>query len=174
MKSNFRFVQVIALLVVLVAGCGAETTTDIRVIATTNVVATDIRSEEESIVCKQIIFSYAILGRNGFESNIASICPDGTDKRRLTHDAYGNFSAAWSPDGSEIAFLSTRSGTRQLHVMDQDGGNNRQITFGPETVDWDWFWLPDGNKIAVLTTGVDVGGELASSGYSHKRNYSPD
>jgi Tol biopolymer transport system component len=53
----------------------------------------------------------------------------------------------WSPDGSMIAFASTRSGTRQLYVMNANGKNVRQVTdlnnMGGRST-----WSPDGTKLA--------------------------
>jgi dipeptidyl aminopeptidase/acylaminoacyl peptidase len=54
----------------------------------------------------------------------------------------------WSPDGTQLAFLSDRTGgERQLYVMSARGGEPRQLTSmnghaGPAT------WSPDGTKIA--------------------------
>lgn len=45
----------------------------------------------------------------------------GTQLRRLTTDAGSNEDPTWSPDGRFIAFTTTRSGKRQLYLMDMDG-----------------------------------------------------
>ncbi|MCH6569200.1 MAG: PD40 domain-containing protein, partial [Acidobacteria bacterium] len=34
----------------------------------------------------------------------------------------------WSPDGRHIAFQSTRTGSKQIFIMNADGKNLRQIT----------------------------------------------
>jgi TolB protein len=39
-----------------------------------------------------------------------------------------NFSPAWSADGSKLAFSSARSGSSEIWVTDQSGGNARQAT----------------------------------------------
>jgi TolB protein len=39
-------------------------------------------------------------------------------------------SPAWSPDGGLIAFTSRRSGVDHLYLINADGTNERQITFG--------------------------------------------
>jgi Tol biopolymer transport system component len=106
-----------------------------------------VEQPSESETCRQIIFSYAVWGRNGFERNVVSTCPDGTEKERLTVDGIGSGRPLWSPDGSQIAFLSGRSGGAQLRVMDADGGSERQITQGLDIVDY--AWLPEGDKLSV-------------------------
>jgi TolB protein len=53
---------------------------------------------------------------------------------------------SFSPDGSQIVFMSNRiGGKRQLWIMDRDGGNQRQLTSFPFEV-WDPVWIkyPDG------------------------------
>lgn len=60
---------------------------------------------------------------------------------------------AWSPDGSKIAFRSTRTGggINNIFVMNADGTDPIQLTH--ETVDCGLpAWSPDGNKIAFDVT----------------------
>ncbi len=45
----------------------------------------------------------------------------GSQVRQLTADAGWNEDPTWSPDGRFIAFTTTRSGKRQIYVMDADG-----------------------------------------------------
>ena len=53
----------------------------------------------------------------------------------------------WSPDGSQLAFLSDRAGTeRQLYVMSARGGEPRQLTKLPGDAGTA-SWSPDGTKI---------------------------
>ena len=39
-----------------------------------------------------------------------------------------NESPHWSPDGRHIAYQSSRTGTKQIFVMNADGNNSRQVT----------------------------------------------
>jgi len=58
----------------------------------------------------------------------------------------------YSPDGSRIAFVSTRSGQRQIWVSDSAGGNLVQVTsLGPNSLN-DPRWSPDGGRIAFVNT----------------------
>ena len=36
-----------------------------------------------------------------------------------------NFLPAWSPDGTKIAFTTTRDGNAEIYVMNRDGSNRR-------------------------------------------------
>lgn len=54
-----------------------------------------------------------------------------------------------SPDGSELAFLSKRSGTRQVWLLPLHGGEARQFTFITGGVK-DMAWVPDGSGLVVV------------------------
>jgi len=70
---------------------------------------------------------------------------DGDNPRALTNR--DDIDPTWSPDGSMIAFASSRAGQRQLFVMNADGSNVRQVTdlndMGGRS-----SWSPDGTKLA--------------------------
>ena len=64
----------------------------------------------------------------------------------------------YSPDGSHVAFISDRSGSRQLWVADADGANHVEWS-QPFEVDMPMpAWAPDGSRIAFAG--------LASSGHT--------
>jgi len=52
----------------------------------------------------------------------------GEERRLLLDSVEGNIDPAWSPDGSMIAFASTRSGTAEIWVVNADGTGLRQLT----------------------------------------------
>ena len=52
----------------------------------------------------------------------------------------------WSPDGREIAFISDRSGNRDIWTIPAEGGEPRQITFDPGAETWQ-IYSPDGKWI---------------------------
>jgi len=71
--------------------------------------------------------------------------------RRLTRHPGIDTEPSWSPTGRDIAFVSDRAGANAPHVfiMDADGGNVRQLTFGgfhtqPR-------WSPKGDTIVYTT-----------------------
>jgi len=59
---------------------------------------------------------------------------------------------AWSPDGSQIAFSSRRSGTSHVYVMNADGTGTRRLTTGKKN-DSHPTWSPDGTRLAFERDG---------------------
>ncbi len=49
-------------------------------------------------------------------------------QRRLTHYPGLDTYVDWHPNGSQIAFSSTRNGNFNIFVMDAEGGNIKQVT----------------------------------------------
>ena len=70
---------------------------------------------------------------------------DGDNVRQLTDDPGWDWAPTWSPDGTRIAFASTRSddgvAEGDIYVMDADGGNVQQLT-DDLGVDWSPAWSP--------------------------------
>ena len=66
---------------------------------------------------------------------------------RLTNAIGDDRAATYSPDGTKLAFDTTRDGNNEVYVMDSDGSNPRRLTYDPG---WDWgqAWSPDGRWIA--------------------------
>lgn len=85
---------------------------------------------------------------------------DGTGLTRLTSAAGHDQFPAWSPDGSKITFISARTGTGQVWVMDSDGANQRQLTFDAPLKGQLPDWSPDGTRIAYSTGDPALGSDL--------------
>jgi dipeptidyl aminopeptidase/acylaminoacyl peptidase len=61
----------------------------------------------------------------------------------------------WSPDGSQLAFLSARNGSkRQIYVLPMDGGEAWPLTNEKGGVGT-YSWSPDGMRVAYLARGAD-------------------
>lgn len=109
----------------------------------------------------------------------------GAQVARLTKSTGIDVSPAWSPDGSQIAFVSERSGGAQIYVMAADGSGVRRVTFqGAHNTDP--AWSPDGKQIAfvsrdgvfdVFTVRVDGTGMTRitqAAGDNEDPSWSPD
>jgi dipeptidyl aminopeptidase/acylaminoacyl peptidase len=57
---------------------------------------------------------------------------------------------SWSPDGSQIAFISDRSGRFATYLISSAGGLARRV-FEHHYPDWDLDWSPDGRRLAVVS-----------------------
>lgn len=68
--------------------------------------------------------------------------------RQLTFSDSKNSAPAISPDGSQVAFTSTRTEKPQLWLLPLDGGEARRLTDLPQGVGGGAVWSPDGTKIA--------------------------
>jgi Tol biopolymer transport system component len=71
--------------------------------------------------------------------------------RSLTADAGSqNVQPAWSPDGTQIAFSSNRSGTYQIYVLDLSTLAVTRVT-NDSAHDYQPNWSRDGTKIAYVS-----------------------
>ncbi|MFD3574974.1 S41 family peptidase [Streptomyces sp. NPDC058644] len=58
-----------------------------------------------------------------------------------------------SPDGTTIAWTSTRDGAPEVHVAPVDGGSSRRLTYWGSSRTAVRGWTPDGRVLAVSTAG---------------------
>ena len=61
----------------------------------------------------------------------------------------------WSPDGTQIAFLSTRSEKAQIYVIPVDGGEARAVTSLKQGIGGGIAWSPDGTQIAFTAVPIE-------------------
>lgn len=59
-------------------------------------------------------------------------------------------SPVWSPDGNQIAFVSSRDGQSQIYIISKHGGEARQVTFSKNGAT-NPVWSPCGKKLAFST-----------------------
>jgi dipeptidyl aminopeptidase/acylaminoacyl peptidase len=86
---------------------------------------------------------------------IWSVDPQGgTPPRQLTRGPGQDTSPRWSPDGTQLAFVSNRGGSPQLHLLPADGGEAAPLGELPGAPS-ELRWAPDGRSL-VLTAAVPV------------------
>jgi len=61
-----------------------------------------------------------------------------------------NYLAAWSPDGTKLAYTLSTGGNQEIYVMNKDGSGQRRLTTHPE-IDTSPTWSPNGNQIAWVS-----------------------
>lgn len=69
--------------------------------------------------------------------------------RQLTYSAKEESSPRWSPDGTQLAFLSNRDDQQQVYVLRMSGGEAGAVTKGKRSVRA-FAWSPDGKQMAFL------------------------
>jgi len=74
---------------------------------------------------------------------------NGANPTRLTTDASDN-APTWSPDGSQVAFMSARDGNWEIYIVDLANPEPRRLTTNPAN-DGLPTWSPDGQRIAFLS-----------------------
>ena len=92
------------------------------------------------------------------QHNLALINPDGTNLRTLTVSTRGenDLDAAWSPDGTRIAFARMADNTSfplAIHLINADGTNLVRIS-PAGVLDDTPDWSPDGQRIAFTNQDI--------------------
>lgn len=113
---------------------------------------TQTTTPQQPAACKKI----ALVLIDGANSDIYTVCPDGSELVNITNEWLADFDPAWSPDGGRIAFATTRWGnTSHIYIMDADGKYPQRLTEDYENTKP--IWLPNGHQVAFLTTdGQDI------------------
>lgn len=84
--------------------------------------------------------------RGGDAYQIYTVGSGGADLVRLTFTSARNDHPAWSPDGRTLAFVSERSGRRELFLMNADGTDQRALVVDQGDIRLPRF-SPDGRWI---------------------------
>jgi eukaryotic-like serine/threonine-protein kinase len=90
--------------------------------------------------------------------NTVSIHPLDTTltSAAIVSSTFWDYHPAFSPDGGQIAFSSSRSGDAvQIWLSAADGSRARQLTYGPSDWQGSPSWSPDGRRIAFDSRHAD-------------------
>jgi dipeptidyl aminopeptidase/acylaminoacyl peptidase len=105
----------------------------------------------------RIVFSVSRtdLEANKRRTDLWLVAADGSGLKRLTTHEASDTSPRFAPDGAAIYFLSTRSGSSQVHRIPADGGEAEQVT--KLALDVDGFLPSPDGKTLVLAVSVYPG-----------------
>ena len=107
-----------------------------------------LEATEEPILPCNITFES---DRDG-NREIYSMHADGSAQVNLTNDPADDYDPVWSPDGTQIAFVSNRSeGGQHIFVMNADGSDVTKVTTLGDSQFPDWS--PTGDKIGYSAEG---------------------
>jgi len=84
---------------------------------------------------------------------------DGERIKRLTNNGSLNLNPSWSPDGSEIAFLSYRSGRPEMVILSSNGELRKAFPQQKGDLNLAPDWSPDG-KLIAFTGSRDGNSEI--------------
>ena len=105
--------------------------------------------------------AYSMVVRSNFSSDIVTSNLDGSDLRKLTDDKATDSHPAWSPNGTQIVFVSDRSDssdnpTSGLYIVDSDGSKLRSLDVPVHaSSDYPPAWSPAGDRIAFVSNQED-------------------
>ena len=109
--------------------------------------------------------------RDEYLSNIWLVGADGGEPRRFTTGPGRDARPRWSPDGTRLAFVSSRQPEQkpQIYVMPADGGEPVCLTDAANGVD-DLVWSPDSARLAFTAR---VGGWREPEDEAERRKSKP-
>ena len=107
------------------------------------------------------------VSKNKRHSEVWSVpAAGGAAPKALIATDKNDTTARWSPDGTKIAFLSTREGGSQIWVASADGTNPKKLTSIAGGAQPPLVWSPDGTMVGFV---ADVYPDCADNACNQKR-----
>jgi dipeptidyl aminopeptidase/acylaminoacyl peptidase len=100
--------------------------------------------------------SHVDSAKDRHDSDIYKTSWDGATTIRLTSSDESESSPRWSPDGKQLAFLSSRQGAKgsQIWLFNNAGGEAERVSDvkgGVSSI----LWAPDGKRLAIVVSDPD-------------------
>jgi len=112
-------------------------------------------------------------GKSHYQLQVAD--SDGYNPQTILNSGQPIMSPAWSPDGSQLAYVSFESGHSQIYVQDVATGQRHAVASYPG-INGAPAWSPDGKRLA-LTLSKDGNSEIyvldLESGKLHRVTHNP-
>lgn len=164
-------VIIAACLLFSLSGCGNETpSTNVKTVphnARWGIYELDLATEEVKLIHSSatkleflnlnkagdtFAFSQQFGGTASENEEICTIKITGEDFRRITNNNLMDVYPVWSPQGTQMAFLSLRTGDLDIYLLEVDNGNESLLyNSGDHDADIDWL----GDKI-VFTANSQI------------------
>ena len=119
----------------------------------------------DAATTREIVFTST---RDG-NKEIYIMNPDGSKQVNLTRHRADDFDPTWSPDRTQILFVSDRKAkVRDLYLMDADGTDVRRVFRQIEHREQP-TWSPDGKRIAYVTPAENAIKIATVTGHAERR-----
>ena len=81
-------------------------------------------------------------------ANLFAINPATAEEHQITNIPNGAFHQSWSPDGTQICFVSATEGAFEIHLISVQGGEHKVLVRKEGFQAFYPAWSPDGREIA--------------------------